>query len=226
MSTTTTKIAALAALMAAAPLGAQTQATDPALRMRAREMAAKGVPAPEIERRLRDYARERAEARAALRRGGRTAPADDEVDAAAVAMKRGVDGAEVSALARTGPSGRSLAVPLFVVSSLVDRGLPADSALARVAARLRARATDRELEQGERGTADRGRSAEAPGAANRPAVTGRDLAALRRGTNGSATRGKSASVPANPGGGRSAKDAGPGTGTGNPGKGKGKGRKP
>jgi hypothetical protein len=60
-------------------------------------------------------------------------------------MRMGVDGATVSELARSGPSGRGLAVPLLVIGALAERGLPSDDALAAVRDRLAARADDAEL---------------------------------------------------------------------------------
>lgn len=73
------------------------------------------------------------------------APEDGEIEAAVAAMRMGADGSAVSDLAQEQPSGRSLAVPLFVLGSLVDRGLPADEAIAAVRDRLAAGASDGEL---------------------------------------------------------------------------------
>lgn len=95
-----------------------------------------------------------------------------------------MDGHQVSQLARSAPSGRSLAVPLFVISSLVDRGLPSDEALRRVLARLEARASDAQLEG----------LAAAPGHADQPGkLTGLDMAETRR----PAEAGRPAWVPVN-----------------------------
>ncbi|MDQ8145868.1 MAG: hypothetical protein P3A32_06710 [Gemmatimonadota bacterium] len=119
-----------------------------ALENRALKYAARGVAPEQIERSVMEHATrmDRAQAALAGARGGMR-PGGDEVDAAAEAMRMGVDGAGVSALAKSAPSGRSLAVPLFVVGSLVDRGLPSDEAIARVRDRLQSRATDAELER-------------------------------------------------------------------------------
>ena len=131
-------------------------------------------------------------------------PAGDEVEAGAEAMRKGVDGAKVSELAKSAPSGRSLAVPLYVIGSLVDRGLASSDALARVEQRLMARASDHDLEQ---------LPAELPaqavaGRGNKPAETGRDLAGTKRpgspagaGQNGGSAGGPPANVPANGGAG-------------------------
>lgn len=80
----------------------------------------------------------------AIQAAGR-APGPGEVEAAAAAMRMGVDGAAIQELARAQPSGRSLAVPMLVMGGLAQRGLPSDQALARVAARLEARADDAAL---------------------------------------------------------------------------------
>ena len=119
-----------------------------ALENRALKYAARGVAPAQIERAVADHAvrMERAQDALLTARAGRR-PSGDEVDAAAEVMRMGVDGASVSALAKSAPSGRSLAVPLFVVGSLVDRGLPSDEALARVQDRLASRATDADLER-------------------------------------------------------------------------------
>ena len=72
-------------------------------------------------------------------------PVPGEVEAATQALRMGVDGAAVSELARSAPPGRSLSVPLLVLGSLAQRGLPSDQALAAVADRLAASAPDAEL---------------------------------------------------------------------------------
>ena len=152
-----------------------------ALEQRALKFAAKGVAPTAIEKSVAEQAERMSRARDALTRGRRTKPAGDEVEAGAEAMRKGVDGAKVSALAQSAPSGRSLAVPLYVIGSLVDRGLPSDEALARVQARLKARVADRDLEQlpGELPDAVAGRG-QGKGQGNRPAETGRELAATKR----------------------------------------------
>lgn len=87
------------------------------------------------------------EARDALTGGGRALQAG-EVEAAAAAMRMGVDGAAIRELAGSQPSGRSLAVPLLVMGSLTDAGMAPGQALAEVAARLSARADDAALVRG------------------------------------------------------------------------------
>jgi hypothetical protein len=117
-----------------------------ALENRALKFAAKGVNAADIERSIDQQAVRMQNARNALAGGRGAEPAGDEVEAGAEAMRKGVDAAAVSRLAKNAPSGRSLAVPLFVIGSLTDRGLSSDQALQSVLARLQARATDADIE--------------------------------------------------------------------------------
>jgi hypothetical protein len=172
-----------------------------ALANRALKFAARGVSPDAIEKSVAEQAVRMGQVRDTLQRARGRKPSGGEVEAGAEALRKGVDGAKVSALARSAPSGRSLAVPMYVIGSLVDRGLPSDAALARVQERLAMRASDRDLES---------MSAELPAQAmaahgNRPAETGRELAetkhpgsAVGAGQNGS-SGGPPSSVPANGG---------------------------
>jgi len=144
-----------------------------ALVARALELSAKGLPPDRVERVIEQQVGYLEAARAALVAAGRTDPQPDEIDAGATALRKGVDKRDVSDLASSTPSGRSLAVPLLVMSSLVDRGLPADNALRQVLARIQARASDQQLE----------RLADGPGvtAIQAPSgLNGKDVAANRR----------------------------------------------
>lgn len=118
-----------------------------ALEHRALELAAKGVAPADIETGIGRHAERLERARAALVQGGRELPTDAETEAAELVLHQGAGGEAVSALAEAAPSGHSLAVPLFVLSQLMDRGLPSDQALRRVHAaleeRLAAPAADR-----------------------------------------------------------------------------------
>ena len=173
-----------------------------ALEQRALKFAAKGVE-PKLIAQSIDQQKERMErARDALDNSRR--PSNDEIEAGAEAMRQGVDGTAVSELAKSAPSGRSLAVPLFVIGSLVDRGLPSDQALARVLERLQARASDADLEKIPEGLG--ASNSNRPASAGRPDNPGKALGAAKGG------RGRPAGVPAN--GGKGAKP------TTNPGKGK------
>jgi hypothetical protein len=168
-----------------------------ALENRALKAAAKGVAPKDIEKSVDDQIGRMKSSKDALQKGRGRKPADDEVDAGAELIRRGVDGAKVSELAKSAPSGRSLTVPLYVIGSLMDRGLPSDSALRRVHEKLAARASDRDLEELPGKTAK--------GQANKPAVTGRDLAATKKpgdaagASSGRGAGGPPAGVPANAG---------------------------
>lgn len=147
-----------------------------ALENRALKFAAKGVDPLNIERSVNEQASRMELARAALLSGRTQPPAGDEIEAGAEAMRKGVDGAAVSLLARSAPSGRSLAVPLFVIGSLTDRGLPSDVALQRVLARLKDHASDNDLET----LAGNSGSAGAPGLSSE---RGRDFGLSHRPAN-------------------------------------------
>lgn len=148
-----------------------------ALENRALKFASRGVDPAALERAIGEHAERMQRASQAIEQGRGQRPLGEEIDAGAEAMRQGVDGAAVRDLARSAPSGRSLAVPLFVIGSLVERGLPADQALQRVSERLTARASDRDIERlaGEPG---RGRP-DGPGpglrGGDRPGSTGRPI---------------------------------------------------
>jgi hypothetical protein len=108
------------------------------------EGVAKGRGAAEVLAAVELLVADLGRGREALLSSGRT-PGAGEVEAAATAMRMGVDGGDVAALARSGPAGRSLAVPLLVLGALAQRGLPSDQALEAVRERLAARAPDAEL---------------------------------------------------------------------------------
>jgi hypothetical protein len=144
-----------------------------ALAARALELSAKGLAPERVVQVIDQQAGYLEAARGALVSAGRTDPQPDEIDAGATALRKGVDGRDLSSLASSAPSARSLAVPLLVMSSLVDRGLPADNALREVLARIQARASDQQLE----------RLADGPGVTTLQApsaLNGKDVAANRR----------------------------------------------
>ena len=168
-----------------------------ALENRALKFAAKGVDPKDIERSVNQQAQRMEGARFFLSTGRGATPAADEIEAGAEAMRKGADGAAVLRLAKSAPRDRSLAVPLFVIGSLTDRGLSSDQALERVLARLNQRASDADLER---------MPAELPaqaiaGQANRPAETGRDFGQSHKpaATGRPATAGPPAGVPGNGG---------------------------
>jgi len=173
-----------------------------ALENRALKFAARGVDPRVIEQALNDEAQRMERVRDTLLKARGHKPEKDEIEAGAEAVRKGVEGAKVAAFARSAPSGRSLTVPLYVVGSLLDRGLPADSALRRVADRLSARVSDRELETLPNDIASQ---AVAKNGRNKPAETGRELAETKRpgnaagAANGNSSAGPPADVPGNAG---------------------------
>jgi hypothetical protein len=155
-----------------------------AIAIRALELAAKASDPEAVRDRdfgqaIAEYAKQLSSGLEALRRGGVDTPNEEEVEAAAEALSSGVDGATVSELASSAPSGRSLAVPLFVIASLADRGLPSDEALAGVLERLQNRASDAELQS----------------MGGRPGITGSELGQTMRPSGA----GRPAGVPSNAG---------------------------
>lgn len=154
-----------------------------ALANRALKFAARGIDPADIERSVSEHATRLQQSREALQQGRPGQPVDDEVEAGAEALRMGVSGSAISELAKSAPSGRSLAVPLFVLGSLTERGLPSDAALQRVVERLQARASDAELEQlpnqaggtaapGKAASSSAGKGKQGPAAKGRPATTG------------------------------------------------------
>jgi hypothetical protein len=105
------------------------------------EGVAKGRSGEEVLAAVELLVSDMGRAREVLQTPGRV-PSSNEVEAATSAMRMGVDGAAISELARSQPSGRTLAVPLLVMGSLTERGLPSDEALAAVSRRLAAGAGD------------------------------------------------------------------------------------
>ncbi|HEU4748915.1 MAG TPA: hypothetical protein VFS56_10470, partial [Gemmatimonadaceae bacterium] len=117
-----------------------------ALENRALKFAAKGVAPLDIERSVNEQVQRMRAARDAISRGRSGEARPDEIEAGAEALRKGIDGAAVSRLARAAPR-RALAVPLFVIGSLADRGLDSEDALERVLDRLEANASDADLER-------------------------------------------------------------------------------
>ncbi len=169
-----------------------------ALEQRALKFAAKGVKPEDIARSVDDHAERMDRARTAIQKTRTGKAAGDEIEAGAEAVRQGVDGTKVSELAKSAPSGRSLAVPLYVIGSLVDRGLPSDEALQRVLARMNARASDaslRELPD----QASGGQSHRPADHGGRPAGAGRPEGMGAHGGRSGGAGGPPAGVPANAG---------------------------
>jgi hypothetical protein len=160
-----------------------------ALENRALKFAARGVKPEEIERAVSEHATRLEQSKQALEAARAKRPSSDEIEAGAEVIRMGVDGAAVSAFAKDAPRDRSLAVPLYVIGSLIGRDLPRDEALKAVQKQLDARASDAELEK---------LPAQATAGKNRkPAVVGRELAATKR----PGAAGPPSGVPANGGSG-------------------------
>jgi hypothetical protein len=168
-----------------------------ALENRALKFAAKGVDPKSIELSVTEQAARMQIARAALAGGRASTPQGEEIEAGAEAIRKGVDGPSVTMLAKSAPPGRSLAVPLFVIGSLRDRGLSSSDALQRVLARLKTNASDADLESmpGEIP------ASAAAGQANRPVNTGRDFGQSHKPASAGrpATAGPPSGVPGNGG---------------------------
>jgi hypothetical protein len=146
-----------------------------ALENRALKFAARGVDPNAIERSVAEQGQRMERVRDVLASARGRTPADEEIEAGAEAMRKGVDGARVAEFAKDAPRDRSLAVPLYVIGSLLDRGLPSDSALRRVADKLQTRASDRDIEN-----MAVGGSSPASNGRGRAAAVGRALGATKR----------------------------------------------
>ena len=143
-----------------------------ALEQQALRLARSGAKPADVEESIDRSADNMKKSKAALENGGRK-PTSDEVVAGGKLIGRGVDGSDISGFAKTAPHNRSLAVPLYVTASLMDRGLKANAALERVHTRLMQKATDRQLTAEANATASEKRPATANkegGLAHRPAT--------------------------------------------------------
>lgn len=134
-----------------------------ALANRSLKFAARGVAPSAIAQAADEQLARMRTSRDVLRSARSTPPSSDEIEAGAEAMREGVSGPDVAKLAQSAPSGRSLAVPLYVIGSLVSSGLPSSDALQRVEAKLAAHASDADIEAAGRDAA----------ASHRPADAGR-----------------------------------------------------
>jgi hypothetical protein len=165
-----------------------------ALENRALKFAAKGVAPRDIERSVSEQADRMEIARDAIAQGRGANASGDEIEAGAEAMRKGVGAAAVASLAKNAPHERSLAVALFVIGSLTDRGIASDDALKQVLVRLKANASDSDLES-------MPGSLPGQGLANRPANAGNSngRGGPPNGVGRPATAGPPAGVPGNGG---------------------------
>jgi hypothetical protein len=118
------------------------------LENRTMELAAKGVNPQDIVSDVIRHAHALDKAQAALARGGRTSPSAEEIEAAAHAMSKGVNGRAVSDLAKIAPADRTIAVPIYVLSNLTQNGEGLQEALAKVSAALTAGTSDEQMQRG------------------------------------------------------------------------------
>jgi len=181
-----------------------------ALENRALKFAAKGVQPDSIEKSVVEHEARMERGKETIERARGNRASADEVEAAAEVLRKGVGGPALSDFAKSAPSGRSLAVPLYVVGGLLDRGVSPDDAMRRVAAGLRTRATDHDLEKIASEFPPRGNN----GSGHGPDMTGRPVDGPGNGigfARGRGAGGPPNGVPAN--GGSSAK---PGRGNNKP----------
>ena len=116
-----------------------------ALESRALRFAAKGVAPADIERSVDDHLARMSLSRDALVAARGAPPSGDEIDAAAEVVRKGVTASRLQQFAHATPAERSLAVPMLIVSSLIDEGLSPDSALRAVSSRVATRASDADM---------------------------------------------------------------------------------
>lgn len=168
-----------------------------ALANRSLKFAARGIAPQDIVRAAGEQLSRMRSARDVLRSARTGAPSSDEIEAGAEALREGVKGADVAKLAQGAPSGRSLAVPLYVIGSLVSRGLRSDEALQRVQGRLTARASDGDIESVGRGDEGAGSHRNDDGDAGRGRNSGRPGGEGE--AEGSASHGPPDGIPGNAG---------------------------
>lgn len=132
-----------------------------ALANRSLKFAARGIAPAAIARAADDQLARMRTARDVLRGARPKPPSGDEIEAGAEALREGVSGSDVATLAKSAQDGRSVAVPLYVLGSLVSAGVPASDALQRVDAKLKSNASDADIEAAGRDAAASHRPAEA-----------------------------------------------------------------
>ncbi|MFL5529592.1 MAG: hypothetical protein ACJ791_09515 [Gemmatimonadaceae bacterium] len=163
-----------------------------ALEQRALELSRKGAKPADIQKSVDRSAADMKSAKGALEKAGHK-PTNDEVVAGSALLGRGVDGAQISAFAKSAPRGRPLGVAMYVIGSLMDRDLKSDDAIAKVSLRLAQNATDKQLVAEANAVATAHRPATAnkagglahrpvsPPVGARPVTPGRPATAGRRG---------------------------------------------
>lgn len=141
------RVTSFAAIILLAVSPRPGRAQHAALADRALELRAKGAAAQQVDQRIAHLEAGLASAARFLREQRSKEPSSAEIEAVAEATARGLNDIQLGEIVAGLPSDQSVVVPLLVLSSLLDRGLPADQAIADVVARLAARASDRDLMQ-------------------------------------------------------------------------------
>jgi hypothetical protein len=115
---------------------------DQPMRDRIAEGQAKGAAEAQIVDAVQGVETRLEASQAALIQAGRAQPQQSEVAAGAQAIERGATAAQIQALVKHAPADRSLAVSFNVLAKLAANGEPVDNALAKIAAKLDAGASD------------------------------------------------------------------------------------
>jgi hypothetical protein len=115
---------------------------DQPMRERMAEGQAKGASDAQVAAAVRGVEARLEASQSAMISAGRANPTADETTAGAQAMERGATQAQIEALAKHAPSGRSLAVAFTVLSDLQARGEPTAKAVSAIQSKLDARASD------------------------------------------------------------------------------------
>jgi hypothetical protein len=111
------------------------------------KFVAEHVAAKEIERVIAAEAEHMARASALFAAANRREPTAEEIAAGAALLARDADSTGIPAVARAAASSRSLAVPLQVSAELISHDVAPRDALGKVEERLRAGASDAQLER-------------------------------------------------------------------------------
>jgi hypothetical protein len=115
---------------------------DAPMRERIAEGQAKGATEAQVVDAVQGVQTRLEASQAALIKGGRAQPDQNEIAGGAQAMERGATADQVSGLVKHAPAGRSLAVAFNTLAKLSANGEPVDGALAKITAKLDAGATD------------------------------------------------------------------------------------
>jgi hypothetical protein len=115
---------------------------DKPIRDRIAEGQAKGASEAQIVESAQSVEARLEASQAAFAAAGRAQADQNEIAAGALAMERGASAAHVASLVKHAPADRSLAVSFNVLAKLAANGETVDNAIAKIAAKLDAGATD------------------------------------------------------------------------------------